>query len=334
MGEAMRSSLGVVLFLSTFFCGDVLAQHRMGPYAPPAGQSGTTAMYKDSSDFIAWADSCWVRRGPKDTTDPSKGYASAGTPSNAVGKADNSSVVSLGDGGKATLRFDSPIRNGPGPDFAVFENSFSDDFLELAFVEVSSDGSNFVRFPAHSLTDTSSQVGSFGSTDATDLNNLAGKYRGGYGTPFDLEELSDSAGIDIDEITHVRVLDVVGCIQNGFATYDKEGRKVNDPWPTEFESGGFDLDGVGVVHSQSSSLDRRPSSPDPEAFYDPADRSIRVHKPLDVRKLELFDLQGRRRAIWEGKGRQRFPVDKDLHGIFILKVKSENGSGTRKLIIR
>ena len=83
----------------------------------------------------------------------------------------SSGVVSLGDGGYGILTFDEPIDNGLGWDFAVFENSFSDDFLELAFVEVSSDGINFFRFPATSLTQDIVQVGGFGNIDANELDH-------------------------------------------------------------------------------------------------------------------------------------------------------------------
>ena len=54
----------------------------------------------------------------------------------ALGKADDA-PVSLGDGGYAVVTFDKPITNGPGYDFAVFENGLNDSFLELAFVVVS-----------------------------------------------------------------------------------------------------------------------------------------------------------------------------------------------------
>lgn len=157
-------------------------------------------------------------------------------------------VVSLGDRGTALLGFDIPIRDLPGPDFAVFENSFGDAFLELAFVEVSSDGSRFIRFPAVSLVQTEFQVNTFDTTDATQINNFAGKYRLGYGTPFDLSDLKDSTGIDLSDIRWVRIIDVGGCIQPLFASLDSRGHKVNDPWPTPFDTGGFDLDAVGVIH--------------------------------------------------------------------------------------
>jgi hypothetical protein len=80
-----------------------------------------------------------------DIANPGLGYASLGDSSLAIGPA-NLDIVSLGDSGVATLTFSSPIANGLGPDFVVFENGFLDPandsfaFLELAFVEVSSDG--------------------------------------------------------------------------------------------------------------------------------------------------------------------------------------------------
>ncbi len=223
-------------------------------YAPAAGQPGTTAIYKDSSVFINWATQCEVTRGYMDISNTSLGYASAGDSSMALGVAGANGTVSLGDGGVATLQFLSPVSDGPGWDFAVFENGFSDIFLELAFVEVSSDGDNFFRFPAHSLTDTTTQVGSFGSIDPTKINNLAGKYRALYGTPFDLAALASQPGLDISQITHVRIIDVVGCVMPQYTTRDTAGNPVNDPWSTAFPSSGFDLDAVGVIHENPAGI--------------------------------------------------------------------------------
>ncbi len=218
-------------------------------FAGPVGSEGTSAMAYDSSAFIAWAAGINIERGPVSIKNPEGAKASYGSDNVATGAVtSNSGVVSLGDGGTATLTFASPLYNGEGPDFAVFENSFSHTFLELAFVEVSSDGEHFVRFPAVSLTPTDSQVGGFGSVDCRYIHNLAGKYKTKYGTPFDLDELSDADNLDINAITHVRIVDAVGCIEDGYCTYDSQGHKVNDPWPTAFASSGFDLDGVGVAY--------------------------------------------------------------------------------------
>jgi len=237
----MKRILPLVMFLP--------GMHASAQFAPPAGEPGSTAMHADSSAFVAWATGCTVQRGPIDISNPAGGMASVGEEASALGPANGTGVVSLGDGGTATLTFAAPITNGPGWDFAVFENG-SNTFLELAFVEVSSNGTDFHRFPATSNTQTAVQVGAFSELDATLLNDLAGKYRAQYGTPFHLDELASLAGLDVAAITHVRVVDVVGCIQEGYASVDQWGNKVNDPWSTPFASGGFDLDAVGVVHQQ------------------------------------------------------------------------------------
>lgn len=223
-----------------------------GAYDGAAGTSGSLAVAKDDPAFVAWATGFTnLVRGPAQINDLSKGYASFGSGEQSLGPAagDCYDVVSLGDGGRITLTFDTPIADGPGWDFAVFENSFSDLFLELAFVEVSSDGVNFFRFDAFSETQTNTQVGGFGTLDPTNTHNLAGKYRQGFGTPFDLAELAErSPLLDVGAVTHVRIIDVVGTINPAFASFDSLGRLINDPWPGPFASGGFDLDAVGVRH--------------------------------------------------------------------------------------
>lgn len=166
------------------------ASHALaGPYSPAANQPGSSAVANSSQLIVEWASGFEdLVRGPMDISDPGGGLATFGDGGEALGFADGNPthVVSLGDGGRITLTFAHPITNGAGFDFAVFENGFADAFLELAFVEVSSNGADFVRFPAVSLTSTAAQIGSFSPLDATNLDNLAGKYRGGFGVPFDL----------------------------------------------------------------------------------------------------------------------------------------------------
>ncbi|MCH8555882.1 MAG: hypothetical protein LAT76_12045, partial [Schleiferiaceae bacterium] len=281
----------------------VAASSAYAQFSPPAGQPGSTAIHKDSSVFVGWATGCVVQRGPMDIAQPQLGSASAGIDSMAIGKVGLSGTVSLGDGGMATLTFATPITNGPGYDFAVFENAFSDSFLELAFVEVSSDGQRFVRFPSISLTQDSVQIGGFDLLDATKIHNFAGKYRVNYGVPFDLDEIKDSVGVDVNTITHVRIVDVVGSLSPLFGTKDYQGNFVNDPWPTPFPSSGFDLDGVGVIHQQGltdSNLGRvtlnlqmypLPATPNTKIVWQGSSASQGL--------LYLLDMQGS--VVWETK---------------------------------
>jgi hypothetical protein len=242
-------------FFVVLFC--VLKVHAQ--YAPQVGLLGCDAVHKADPSIKAWASQCNIQRGYLDIAHPSSGFTSLGDSSLVLGTADGS-VVSLGDSGVATVEFSQPIYNGLGTDFVVFENGFQNPsnpeeaFLELAFVEVSSDGHHFVRFPSYSFTPLDSQIkGSGDYMNARAIYQLAGKYIAQYGTPFDLEALRDSVGIDINHISHVRIIDVIGAI-NGQQSKDIMGHIINDPYPTSFPSGGFDLDAVAALHIYSSSL--------------------------------------------------------------------------------
>lgn len=223
-----------------------------GVYDGAAGTPGSLAIAQDDPAIVAWATGfSELVRGPAQLGDLTKGYATFGSGEQALGAplGDVYDVVSLGDGGSITLTFAQPIADGAGWDFAVFENGHSDAFLELAVVEVSSNGVDFFRFEAVSDTQVAPQIGGFGTLDPTNLHNLAGKYRLGFGTPFDLSELATrSPLLDVRAITHVRIIDVVGSVDPARATLDSLGRVINDPWPTPFATGGFDLDAIGVRH--------------------------------------------------------------------------------------
>ena len=220
----------------------------------PAGQPGSTAINKNDPAIIAWCTNCKVHRGPQNIAVAGSPPASTGDSSAVIGAAQLNGVVSLGDGGTAVCYFQQAITNGPGDDFAVFENSFSDTYLEFAFVEVSSDGIHFFRFPNQSTQDTVIQIGPYDTCNTRQINFLAGKYRSGFGTPFDLEALKGIAGLDVNYIICVRIVDCVGSIDKKYGQRDSFGHLINDPWPTDFASSGFDLDAVGVMHTVPLSI--------------------------------------------------------------------------------
>ena len=210
--------------------------------------------YADSSGGIASSNPailCWAN-GWTNYLPGTNVEAKWQTPSNALGAATGdldglgatNGIVCLGDEGRITLTFPAPIADGNGPDFAVFENAFADTFLELAYVEVSSDGANFVRFPSHCLE--TNRIDAYAATNASDptaYGGFAGKHTQGFGTPFDLRLLAGAPGLDVRRVTHVRIVDVKGDGSNA----DSYGNPVFDPMPTS-GSGGFDLDAVGVLH--------------------------------------------------------------------------------------
>ena len=270
-------------------------------FAPAQDKPGTTAMHADSSAFVGWATGVEVVHGPMNIANPDLGVTGANYPDeNALGYPEGTfGVVCLGDGGMATLTFASPIYNGVGPDFAVFENGFANAVnpdtwaLELAFVEVSSDGEHFFRFPAYSNTQTTTQLGNGGTIIPSQIHNLASKYGAMYGTPFDLDEVEDNPLLDKNRITHVRVVDVVGCIDSLYASYDCQGHIINDPWPTPFASSGFDLDAVGVIHDLAHLNVPEDESESVAVYPNPVKDRLTV-KAENLESVEVYNLMGQR----------------------------------------
>jgi hypothetical protein len=308
-----------------------------------AGKPGSTAISKDSSIFVNWAKGVEIKRGYINISDTDAVYngsnkASFGLPENALGKAEGTpvDVVSLGDSGIAILTFEFPVTDGPGFDFAVFENSFSDTFLEFAFAEVSSDGLKYVRFPCISLTPFNVQVGSFGAVNPVNVHNLAGKYRMGYGTPFDLQDLKDSSGIDLNRITHLKLIDVVGSVKYS-SSRDSENNIVNDLFPTEFHNGGFDLDAVGVIHQNTvSSIRQRQSM---TSFYpNPSEDYVYFNESPDGKKVpyQLTDLTGKIISDGNAEGNILFSC-RSLQlgaGTYILKLQFSDGEKSGLLTVK
>lgn len=250
-----------------------------------------------------------LQRGLLHQLQPDSGQATAGEPESALGPALENGVISLGDGGSITLQFEKPLRNGPGPDLAIFENGFDDLFLELAFVEVSTDGEHFVRFPAYSETQTQTQISGFGLLDPRFLYNLAGKYRVGFGTPFDLAELPSDPFLDLQRIRYVRITDVVGRLFPTAASTDALGRPINDPFPTPYPTGGFDLDAVAALHlsEQAPGLAGNPIA---------RGQALQLLDMPDDTESEIFDLRGRHFGTYRGT---RFVPQVPGAGIYFLR---------------
>lgn len=284
--------ISLILFFNILYI-NLFAQN----FPPAAGQTGSTAIHKDSDSFISWANECTIERAYINISDTNQidqesNYASYGEQNNALGKADNL-VVSLGDGGIATYYFENPIQNNPGFDFAIFENGFNDTFLELAFVEVSSDGDHFIRFPSYSNTSNENQIETFGELDPTYILNLAGKYRSTYGTPFDLEDIIDSSNIDLNNILYIKIIDVIGSINVAYASFDANGNAINDPFPTPFYNCGFDLDALGILEPGTFSNSIVDSKISVEIFPNPANNHLNLMlKSVGVFQIELFNSFG------------------------------------------
>lgn len=241
----MFKKTAIVLVICLSFATPVLAQ------ISDTGQVNNEYGRGDGT-LIAWANTVISAvRGPQDYQQPGLGLSAYGNESDVLGSA--GTPFSLGDGGSITVGFATEIANGAGDDFVVFENGFAWNgvYMELGFVEVSSNGMDFARLPAFCRQD--SVVGPWDTSAPELFYNLAGNFVGGTG--IDLQDLITagdplvlSGTVDVDHILFVRVVDVVGDLA-GNATQDYLGRAVADPYPTTGEASGMDFTGVAVINT-------------------------------------------------------------------------------------
>ena len=310
-------------------------------FAPPVGQIGTTAIHKDSSIIVEWAAYASIERGLINISDPTaefngSNYATFGTIENTLGPASGelSNVISLGDRGQITLTFNRYIIDGEGPDFCVFGNSLNDTFLELAFVEVSSDGEHFVRFPSVSLSQTETQISGFGEVDAEKIYNLAGKYKVGYGVPFDLAELSDTSGIDIMAISHVRIIDVVGTIDTLYSSYDSQGNIINDPFPTPFDTGGFDLEAIGVINAGSTILATSSNNTQQKAEIYPNPTSDFIHIKGNTGLVYIKNVNGKIIKSFSHDKSSKVDIRELPKGLYFIQISTAKGNVIEKIMVQ
>ncbi len=296
-------------------------------FHPAPGNPGTNAIKRDSSCFVSWASGGTVQRGYLDIADTTitisgSNRASYGNLNLALGPATGSvtDVLSLGDSGIATLSFEQFIMDGPGYDFAVFENGFMDDYIEMAHVEVSSDGIHFFRFPSTTEIPTAVQASNATYTDCRLINNLAGKYRIGYGTPFDLNDLPNDPNLNKSAVTLVRIIDVIGAVSDHVTT-DQFGTTINDPYPTAFESGGFDLEAIGIINGTLGVDDLETLNV--KVFPNPAADHIQIIVTGEA-DLSLYSTDGRLILTKKHLNSTFISMDEFATGMYYLQV-NQNG---------
>ncbi|MFA9214816.1 MAG: T9SS type A sorting domain-containing protein [Candidatus Methylacidiphilales bacterium] len=323
-----------ILVLFILICKFAFAQ-----FDPQVGFGSKFAISKDSSIIKGWATSCKVTRGWQNYLDTTLGKATVGSEFYGTLAADGQ-VISLGDSGIAILQFDNPISDKPGPDFCVFENGFvvnntkGESHTEMAFVEVSSDGINYVRFPSQCLLDSTIQKGNFEGSDVSLIDGLAGKYIANYGTPFDLNIFAPLSSINIGKITHVRLIDVVGNKDAAYPARDKNGRKIIDPWPTPFAASGFDLDAVGVINQLYNTNIFQAKDFPFTCYPNPANIGENiVIENLNNALVSVTNLQGETLFTSLANTKIEIETNKLLAGIYILSIAQQNKVYHQKISI-
>jgi hypothetical protein len=218
------------------------------------------AILSNSPRFVEWANNISSLSSGLTHFAPRGSTMISLTDYNSLGDLDATQIANGESPGFLTMTFPHGVANGAGADFAVFENGFTFGspnglFADLAYVEVSTNGVDFARFPDLSLNTAPVQgSGAFAGYDMSNVWNLAGKHAQGYGTPFNLDDLLTNAlvlsgQVNLNNIQYVKLVDIPG---NG-AFKDSLGNGILDNWLTS-GTGGFDFRlpvglGVGVVNA-------------------------------------------------------------------------------------
>ena len=230
----------------------------------------------------------------------SPGFGATGDPTVTLGApaggglyAGSTDTYSLGVGGELVLELGLPAYDGPGTDLLVCENPFYVNgttlaYAEAVFVEVSTDGTTFARFPTRFVgppgpySPFQGLVPAWFSGFAGAMPVLVVPATGGDpldivsagGDAFDFADLASepavlSGAVDLDDVRYVKLVDAVA----GQA-HDSQGTLV---WDVGFPTlDSADIDALVAVHNQGSYSSGRPAV---EASLVAGLLTISVHDP-------------------------------------------------------
>lgn len=232
-------------------------------------------------------------------------HAVLGAPTDFTLNGTTKHILALGRGGSITLTFGRPVPRQSGWNFAVFNNAFLSTAPDLvdrgggtnyvhdnsgtnlvpvargynfvwckpAFVDASSDATNWARFPVtYWNTDVLFQASvpdspdHWLSQDATMIDGLAGRAVLQYGTAFSLSTLTNtpqvmSGLVDLSNIRYIRLTDVIG---DG-STTDQFGNVIYSPYydgtqlpaliaTLDSSTDGFCLRGVAILETPTPTI--------------------------------------------------------------------------------
>jgi hypothetical protein len=127
---------------------------------------------------------------------------------------------------------------------------------------------------------------------------------------------------------------VVGSVNKQYAKRDSYNNMINDPWPTPFPNGGFDLDAIGVIH-QNTSVGLKENNLDDNLYLYPnpinKGEKLLLSTSKDILFVSVYNFSGQK--ILSTK--ENFISTSELtEGIYFIEVNSVNNSITKKLLIK
>jgi len=146
-----------------------------------------------------------------------------------------------------------------------------------------------------------------------------------------LGELVDSVGLDVNAVTHVRLVDVIGSIDPAYGSIDNQGNLINDPYPTEFPSGGFDLDAVAVLHEAPVGMNELSSSV--TIYPNPCLGALTIHCEGEA-KATIYSLLGQELFTFEFTNLKVIDLSELSENLVLLELISNDKKIVKRISIQ
>jgi hypothetical protein len=113
---------------------------------------------------------------------------------------------------------------------------------------------------------------------------------------------------------------VIGSTDTALGTKDSKGNIINDPWPTNFASSGFDLDAIGVINQ---GILNGLTSPEKKSCFgfNPINHEFWAFE--DLNDIQIIGMDGKViEVIRELKVNETRSLNDLSQGIYIIKTKN------------
>ena len=143
--------------------------------------------------------------------------------------------------------------------------------------------------------------------------------------------VNPSSSNDISKITHVKLIDVIGTIDPVRGSQDSQGHIINDLFPTEFPSGGFDLDGLAVIHEVPLSVDELEL--DVSIYPNPTSDFITVNVQNES-SIRIVDISGKELINETIIDSKMIDVSIFDSSVLFVELSSDKGRKVERIILR
>jgi hypothetical protein len=122
----------------------------------------------------------------------------------------------------------------------------------------------------------------------------------------------------------------VGDVDGPHTSFDDSGNAINDPFPTEFHSGGFDLDAVGILNGVLGIKDE--TLLQLSVYPNPANGVVTINSD-NTGVLVITDLNGKILKEIQHNKLSQINLDQFQKGVYLLQLNVKGEVKVERLIV-